>query len=114
MVKKQVQDLEDGHTIDGMALLQKAGQAVIDEMLDIRRPGRGPVREIIEAKASGQLGRVRFDRLEEGEEILWEGDFGPIKSGTYMGQEVAIMKTPNKYSFSELQFRWALPPADFG
>jgi len=38
------------------------------------------------------LGRVRLDKLKEGGDILGQGTFGVVKSGTYMGQEVAIKK----------------------
>lgn len=38
-----------------------------------------------------RLGRVRFDELEEGE-MLGEGTFGVVLSGTYRGRDVAIKK----------------------
>jgi len=39
-----------------------------------------------------RLGRVRFNMLREGSVTLGEGTFGIVKSGQYMGGEVAIKK----------------------
>lgn len=106
----QVQEREVAGGFDQDAL-QQAVQAAIDRALNARSArGRGSVREVIRAKvaspdakapASGsdvagpvvlRLGRVRFDKLKEGEDILGEGAFGTVQTGEYMGEEVAIKK----------------------
>lgn len=38
------------------------------------------------------LGRVRFEELKEDEDIIGEGTFGTVVSGTYGEKEVAIKK----------------------
>jgi len=107
---QQIQGREVGGGFDGNAL-QQAVREAIRQRLDARRAGQGSVREVIEANLSSagegesagppgasrggvilRLGRVRFDRFEEGDEILGEGAFGIVQSGNYMGREVAIKK----------------------
>ena len=108
---QQVHDREVGGAVDQEGL-QKAVQAAIGRELDVRigRGRGGSVREVIEANVSSpdaaapasgcgvagrvlaRLGRVRYDLLVEGEDILGRGTFGVVLSGEYMGQEVAIKK----------------------
>lgn len=107
---QQVHDREVGGELD-QNVLQEAVQEAIGKELGARNAGgRGSVREIIDANVSragaaapasgsdlpGQLmlrlGRVRFDMLQEGEDVLGEGAFGIVKTGEYMGEQVAIKK----------------------
>lgn len=108
---QEVQAREVGDGFDAKAM-QSTIQLAIDRELDRRSAqGRRSVRDIIEAKVASaaaaepargsgvadqlmfRLGRVRFDILEEGEEVLGEGGFGIVTSGEYNGEEVAIKKT---------------------
>lgn len=54
------------------------------------------------------LGRVRFDKLKEGGDVLGQGTFGVVISGTYMGQEVAIKKAMGPVGDPAVlsEFRW--------
>lgn len=44
------------------------------------------------ARVMNRLGRVRLDKLEEGDEILGVGQFGVVRKGKYHGVEVAVKK----------------------
>lgn len=54
------------------------------------------------------LGRVDFNDLEEGE-VLGEGTFGTVMSGTYRGRDVAIKKARGAIGSTSIMeaFRWA-------
>ncbi len=125
---KQIHDREKGGVVDENAL-QEAVQKAIGIELDARSArGRGSVREIIEAKVSGRdaaappsgwglagqvmarLGRVRFEMLEEGEDVLGEGTFGTVRAGEYMGKEVAIKKARGIVGDEAVrsEFRWVI------
>lgn len=58
-----------------------------------------------------RLGRVDFNDLEEGE-VLGEGTFGTVMSGTYRGREVAIKKARGAIGSTSIMeaFRWAHRP----
>jgi len=104
---KRVHDMEVGDRVDGRDLQQAVQEAIREELDALSAQGQGSVREIVGAMVSSsgedepfgataemivRLGRVRFDELEEGDEILGEGAFGVVRSGEYMGREVAIKK----------------------
>ena len=83
------------------ARLQRiTGDLQISMLTDIKKGQRSrPERDTPrpkESKVAGRLmlrlGRVRFDKLHEGDIILGEGTFGVVMSGQYMGDEVAIKK----------------------
>lgn len=54
------------------------------------------------------LGRVRFEELKEDEDIIGEGTFGTVLSGTYGDTEVAIKKARDFRGSKEVieAFRW--------
>ena len=76
------------------------GDLLISMVTDIKkglrsRPDRDtpkPEEPKVAGRLMLRLGRVRFDKLHEGNIILGEGTFGVVKSGQYMGDEVAIKK----------------------
>lgn len=108
--------------------LRQAVRTAIREELDARiAPGRRSVRAIVEAQVASsgagrhpasksdvagqlmfRLGRVCFDRLKQGEDILGEGTFGVVYAGRYRGQEVAIKKARGVIGDPAVlrEFRW--------
>lgn len=132
---REIRDRETRGAFDETAL-QQAVQAAIRAELDARSSqGRGSIGDVIAAKVkessdvaraasagtrpggsyvAGQvilrLGRVRFDELEEDDEILGEGAFGVVQAGKYRGQEVAIKKARGVIGDSGVTrgFRWAI------
>ena len=123
---QQILDRESRDRFDENELHQAVRAAIREELGARSAQGQGTVRDVIEAKvstsdaaapASGsetpdqlivRLGRVRFDKLEEDDEILGEGAFGVVYSGTYMGKEVAVKKARGLVGDPAVQreFRW--------
>ncbi len=126
-ILQRLQAREERESFDEGALRQ-AVQAAIREELDARGgQGQGTIGDVIQAKVSNssaaaapaggsgvggevmfRLGRIRFDLLEEDDDILGEGTFGVVQSGTYMGEEVAIKKARGLIGDPAVlrEFRW--------
>jgi len=137
-IRSSIKRIEDREGRDGFdeRALQQAVQSAIREQLGARSAhGQGTLRDVIEAKVSTgsdaaapangpgtagrvmfRLGRVRFDMLEEEDEVLGEGTFGVVHSGTYMGEEVAIKKARGPVGEQSVlrEFRWVLSSQSFG
>lgn len=98
---RKIVEQERGDGLDENTLRQ-AVQEAINKALDTRSIGnQSSVRDVVEANLSRggfggaggtifRLGSVRFDMLEEGEDILGAGTFGIVRPGMYMGEEVAV------------------------
>jgi len=133
-ILQHIQAREERDSFDEQALHQ-AVQAVIREELGARSAqGQGTLRDVIQEKVSSstaaapasgsgsggqlmfRLGRIRFDLLDEDDEILGEGTFGVVQSGTYMGEEVAIKKARGLIGDPAVlrEFRWAFRFRSFG
>lgn len=133
-ILQQVQALEERESFDEEALHQAVQGAIRSELGASSAQGQGTVGEVIEAKVSSsvaaapasgsdaggqlmyRLGRVRFDLLEEDDDILGEGTFGTVQSGMYMGKEVAIKKARSLIGDPAVlrAFRWVLLFRSFG
>ncbi len=92
----------------------RRGQRRGQETLEAIQTELAALAEQVRGVAGGEqatwrlLGRVRLDKLKEGGDVLGQGTFGIVKSGTYMGQEVAIKKAMGPVGDPAVlsEFRW--------